>query len=145
MNLQNVLIALDLTEDADHIIGAARDFIGDSGAAVTLISVVEPLSYAYTGIEAAPAAQALMNLTGEAEKACRAKLNELAKSAGFENPTCQILTGHPASEITALADQIKADIIIVGSHARHGAGLILGSTANAVLHRAHTNVLTVRL
>ncbi|MDA1076155.1 MAG: universal stress protein, partial [Proteobacteria bacterium] len=35
--------------------------------------------------------------------------------------------------------------IIIGSHARKGLGLLLGSTANGVLHRAKMNVLTVRI
>jgi len=42
-----------------------------------------------------------------------------------------------------LAEKINADLIVLGTHGRHGLGLMLGSTANAVLHGAPCNVLTV--
>ncbi|MEO1899758.1 MAG: universal stress protein, partial [Methylococcales bacterium] len=37
------------------------------------------------------------------------------------------------------------DLIVVGSHGRHGLALLLGSTANGVLHHAVCDVLAVRL
>jgi universal stress protein A len=44
-----------------------------------------------------------------------------------------------------IADENQADLIVVGSHGRHGIKMLLGSTANAVLHHAHCDVLAVRL
>ncbi|MGB1202845.1 MAG: universal stress protein [Alloalcanivorax venustensis] len=38
-----------------------------------------------------------------------------------------------------------ADLIVLGSHGKHGIRLLLGSTANAVLHRATCDVLAVRI
>lgn len=43
------------------------------------------------------------------------------------------------------AERIKADLIVVGSHGRHGVRLLLGSTANAILHHAKCDVLAVRI
>ena len=37
------------------------------------------------------------------------------------------------------------DLIVIGSHGRHGLALLLGSTANSVLHHARCDVLAVRL
>ena len=37
------------------------------------------------------------------------------------------------------------DLIVVGSHGRHGLALLLGSTADAVLHHAKCDVMAVRL
>jgi universal stress protein A len=56
-----------------------------------------------------------------------------------------IILGAPGSEIRELAKATKADLIVIGSHGRHGFSLLLGSTANAVLHDAGCNVLAVRL
>jgi len=39
----------------------------------------------------------------------------------------------------------NTDLVIVGSHGRHGVRLLLGSTANAVLHGAECDVLAVRV
>jgi universal stress protein A len=40
---------------------------------------------------------------------------------------------------------LNVDLIVVGSHGRHGLQLILGSTANAVLHHASVDVIAVRV
>jgi universal stress protein A len=53
--------------------------------------------------------------------------------------------GQPRQEIHRLAEEQDCDLIIVGSHGRHGLALLLGSTANDVLHGAPCDVLAVRL
>jgi universal stress protein A len=53
--------------------------------------------------------------------------------------------GSPKSEICLLAEREQVDLIVVGSHGRHGLSLLLGSTANSVLHYARCDVMAVRL
>ena len=50
-----------------------------------------------------------------------------------------------ATEIHAYADEAGVDLIVLGTHGRHGWRLMMGSTANAVLHGTHCNVLAVRI
>jgi universal stress protein A len=58
----------------------------------------------------------------------------------------QIIKVGPARTIILEeADRLGVDLIVVGSHGRHGIRLLLGSTANAVLHGAACDVLAVRL
>jgi nucleotide-binding universal stress UspA family protein len=56
-----------------------------------------------------------------------------------------LLQGEPAGQIVAHADEIGADLIVVGSRG-HGAVAIalLGSVSRAVLHKARRPVLIVR-
>jgi len=56
-----------------------------------------------------------------------------------------IILGHPAQEMHNLAKQTDIDLIVVGSHGRHGLALIFGSTSNSVLHGASCDVLAVRI
>ena len=54
--------------------------------------------------------------------------------------------GPPKSEITRIAEEQEVDLIVVGSHGRHGfVENLLGSTANAVIHHAKCDVLTVKI
>jgi len=53
--------------------------------------------------------------------------------------------GQPRQEIHHLAKEHGCDLIVVGSHGRHGLALLLGSTANDVLHGAPCDVLAVKL
>ena len=63
----------------------------------------------------------------------------------------QSMTNTETLDVSATVNQINkleeagADIIVVGSHGRHGLALLLGSTANGVLHGASCDVLAVRV
>ena len=54
------------------------------------------------------------------------------------------LHGHPAHEIHHFVKEYNHDLIIAGSHGRHGLDLLLGSTACGLLHGNKTDVLTMR-
>ncbi|MFQ3186685.1 MAG: universal stress protein A [Marinomonas primoryensis] len=56
-----------------------------------------------------------------------------------------ITQGGIESEIHRIAEEKKVDLIVVGSHGRHGLALLLGSTANGVLHGAPCDVLAVKV
>jgi universal stress protein A len=61
-------------------------------------------------------------------------------------PTCRwMVWGVPGPEIVRLAEEEDIDLVIVGSHGRHGLALLLGSTANSVLHHTKCDVMAVRL
>jgi universal stress protein A len=58
---------------------------------------------------------------------------------------CWVELGATKFEIARVAKENTFDLIVVGSHGRHGVALLLGSTANAVLHGAPCDVLAVRV
>ena len=49
------------------------------------------------------------------------------------------------TEVHRVAIERNSDLIIVGSHGRHGLALFLGSTSNGILHGATCDVLAVRV
>ncbi|MCE7915115.1 MAG: universal stress protein [Nitrosomonas sp. PRO4] len=53
--------------------------------------------------------------------------------------------GEPEQEITRLAAQEHIDLIIVGSHERHGLAVLMGSTAKDVLYHAGCDVLAIHI
>jgi universal stress protein A len=57
----------------------------------------------------------------------------------------QARSGAPGPEIVLVAEQIQADLIVMGTHGRSGISRILmGSIAEHVLRHAHCPVLTVK-
>lgn len=136
---KHILFAADLTDDTDFVINKVRMMRGYAGAKLSLVHVVEPLpgySYAYLGIE---------DIEGQLIEESRNALAKLAEQLSVDRHDQYVEIGPTKSKILDLADSIKADLIICGSHGRHGLSLLLGSTANAILHGAKCDVLTVRL
>ena len=63
----------------------------------------------------------------------------------FERVVTHIRLGTPASEISQLASDLDADLVIVGTHGRRSVKhLLLGSVAEAVMRHARCPVLVVR-
>ena len=75
----------------------------------------------------------------------KAQIKKVANALAIPEQRQWIEFGNPRYDVVRLAEQHQADLIVVGSHGRHGIQLLLGSTANAVLHHAKCDVLAVRL
>lgn len=79
----------------------------------------------------------------EAETALRPARRRLLK-AGL-HPTVRFTIGRHASEISAVADKDKVDLLVLGSHGHSAlAGMLLGSVTNEVLVRTKRATLIVR-
>jgi len=136
---KHILYATDLTEDTEYLIEKVRTMCKFTNAQLSLVHVVEPLpgySYAYLGIE---------DIEGQLIEEAKQSISKLAGRLNIDKTHQHVEVGPTKTKILKIADDIGADLIICGSHGRHGLSLLLGSTANAILHGAKCDVLTVRL
>jgi universal stress protein A len=138
----NVLVAVDLAGETSPVIERAAQLVA-TGGQLSVVHVMEP-AYFYYGLE--PALGSLPD-TFEADLLARAtqQLADLGKRASIPAARQYLERGHAPTQILRLAEDKGVDLIVVGSHGRHGWRLLLGSTANAVLHGAHCDVLAVRI
>ena len=141
---REVLVAVDSTEEAGAVLGRAVEVAAISGARVSVLSVIRPLEHAYAGVDMASYGDSAVRFAHEAEQQVLGQLDALADDFGVTGERL-VRRGHPAEEIHAAADELSADLVVVGTHGRHGFALLLGSTANAVLHGAKTDILAVRV
>lgn len=137
---RHVLLAADLAPDTALVADRAAA-IAATGAALTLIHVIEPLALAY----GAEMPVDLGSLQEEISRQARRKLDELATRLGVEKDRCLLVTGTIEKEILRVSQEKGVDLIVLGSHSRRGLAALLGSTANAVLHHAACDVLAVRI
>ena len=73
------------------------------------------------------------------------QLGRLADSYGIDEEDVYELAGHVGPCVHDLCRDIGADLVVVGTHGKHGLQLLTGSTANAVLHGARCDVLAARV
>ena len=142
---QKVLVAIDSTSEADEVVEAAKELVQQSNGDLHFVTVVQPINYAYSGYESVAAYSGFPEIEAETQKAALANLKARAEALGLDESRVTVLLGRPASMIKDHAEALGADVIVMGSHGRHGLGLLLGSTANGVLHGAPCDVLTVRI
>ena len=138
---QHILLATDFSEESDAIVKRAQALRDNNQSTLSIIHVLEPISIAYGGEFPVD----LGDLHKELEKQASEKLNKLSQELGVPEERCYLEVGITEKEIIRIAEENKADLIVLGSHGRHGLQLLLGSTANAVLHHAQCDVLAVRV
>ncbi len=145
MAYQHILAAVDLSEESAQVLDKARDEAERHGARLSVVSVVKPLTQVYGGIDVAPLAGGGVSFEQQAVEQAERQLRALASQRGVAAADVHVILGAPAYDIHELARRLDADLIVIGSHGRHGLGLLLGSTANAVLHGVERDVLAVRV
>ena len=142
---ETILVAVDQNEEADEVIAAAEKVAKKNDAQLHFLTVVQPVNYAYSGYDGVAGYASFPAFEVEAQKASLENLKEKARGLGRDDAKVSVILGKPSTVIKEHAEEINADLIVVGSHGRHGLGLLLGSTANGVLHGAPSDVLTVRI
>ena len=137
-----VLIAVDLTDDSPRVVQKGLEIAARYGAKISLLHVVE-------FIPVDPAGEALLpppvDMEGDLAKSAQERLDVLCESQGLKGARRRVEVGVIKMQIVRIAVEEKADLIVLGSHERHGLALLLGSTEKAILHKAPCDVLTVRL
>ena len=140
MPYKHVLAAVDLSSESAQVLERARATAGSHGAKLSLITVVKSFTHAYGGLDMADG-----SFEEEALKQATQQLEDNGKIYGVDRADVHVKVGNPAHVIRDAASELEADLIVVGTHGRHGLGLLLGSTANAVLHGVGCDVLAVRV
>jgi universal stress protein A len=144
-NYHKVVVAVDLEDDCNEVVKKAMS-LGFALEDIALAHVFEPMPAPYASIiPYAPGLAASDDLDAQVKKSQTTKLHDVADEFGVPHGQCLMLEGFAAKELKLYAAENDVDLIIIGSHGRHGLGLMLGSTANGVLHGAPCDVLAVRI
>jgi universal stress protein A len=140
-NYTHILVTVDLTEECRPVAERAHSLASSYGAKLSCIHVIEPLSLAYGG----DIPMDLSTIQEQIQDTAQTHMAEFAATLGISKEDQHLVFGRPEAEIHSVARQLNVDLIVVGSHGRHGLALLLGSTANGVLHGAICDVLAVRV
>lgn len=138
---QKILLAVDLAEGTREVAERAKQLQALHGASLNIVHVVEYIPVEPLGEAVLPA----VNLEDDLVKQARRRLDEMVKSLGAGNCSHEIIVGNVKTEIVRRANEIGADLIVIGSHERHGLGVLVNFAEDTVLHAASCDVLAVRI
>lgn len=140
---KHILLAADFSEHGETVATRAKDLADKYQAKLSIVHVMDNLMI--TDAAYGSTIPFDLDLTAELMAVAKKRLAVLAEKLAIADDCQWMETGSPKLEIIRVAEENKVDLIVVGSHGRHGFALLLGSTANGVLHHALCDVLAVRL
>jgi len=145
-----ILYATDGAKQSDAAINAFKQLALNDGDEIKIVSVVDvgmPLAVDIYG--------GYLPDTTELEKAAKENATKLLEDSAAKLRTLcgdkkidistDVLFGSPESRIVETADEMKPDLVVVGSHGYSGwERLLIGSVSDSVVHHAPCSVLVVR-
>lgn len=139
-----IVAAVDLQEDALRVARHARDLANTLGAELKLVHVVPPMLIATPMPPEPVAPDAMLNMVQVSREAQR-QLTGIAGELGLEESQCQVIEGNVKDEILGAAEQMGADLIVIGNRGRQSVGLFRRPTDDAVAQKSRCDVLEVRI
>ena len=145
----NILIATDGSEDAGNALDFMLRFPFPRDSKMTVLSIVTDIPMLPAELDALDETQyealtlANQRLADDAKELVACESKRLHKDGW----SCETIVGNgnPVEEILRVADEIDADLIVLGSHGRGMAKrFLLGSVSDRVLEYAKCSVLIVK-
>ncbi len=136
---ERILIALDFDETSTRALELGEALADRLGAALTLVHVWDTPHYPYTSMASSV-------LRGAIEDSAREAFDALLAEAKVRTPTVTGVLKHGIawSEILSTAEQMRADVVILGTHGRRGVPrAMLGSVAEKIVRMSPVPVLTI--
>ena len=140
---KTILTTTDFSPASERAVLQAHSLARQCGAQLHLLHVVEHFPEDMPCDLVAPEdvdPEAFVRATFEG------RLAELARRMDLEVASLRVVldSGSAKRKIVSVAGELGADLIVLGSHGRHGRSAWPGSTAGAVGQQAPCDVLTVR-
>ena len=140
MSYQKILVALDFTDEAYGVLEKAKAQAELYKASIDVVHVAEPSSACYDPV-VGQTASSEDNLQQEIQATMEKHL--LCDLIASDN--IHAVMGQPVTTIVNLVEELNCDLLVFGTHGRHGWRKILGSTASALVQSAPCDMLMVKI
>ncbi len=140
---QNILLTIDFSDDDHYVAHKAKQLADIFNAKLNILHVLDNIAMPDTAYGTVISLDT--NSAYEALEVEKSKMISISNQLNIESSRRWMIWGEPKQEIIRLSQQENIDLIVTGSHGRHGLAMLLGSTANSILHYASCDVLAVRL
>jgi nucleotide-binding universal stress UspA family protein len=141
--IERILVATDFTEAADYAVDYAVELAKGLGASLTIVHAYEIPTISFPDGGLVVTQELASRIIEVATEALRVTVARVADHG--VRVVSVLREGHPRDAVPALADEIDAQLIVLGTHGRRGiARVLLGSTAENVIRTSLRPALVVR-
>ena len=143
--ITTILVGVDGSPNAAHALRWTAGLARSLGAEVVAVHAVDPRLFvpAIETLGPPPATAVSEEWYAEIRAAFEKEWVAPLRDAAVRFQT-RFVDGSPALVLCDLAEELDADLIVVGSRGRGGfAGLVLGSVSNYVMHHSHRPVVVI--
>lgn len=139
--MNRIVVATDFSQNAKKALDTAEEIARESGAELHVLHVYPLLMHAISSDLVPDDPQFEQRLREQLEGTLAETLAGLSKNLTVASALIQ---GTPAREIPQYAENVGADLIVMGTHGRTGfQHMVLGSVAERTLRLSKVPVLTV--
>ncbi|MFO1435371.1 MAG: universal stress protein [Gammaproteobacteria bacterium] len=142
-DIRRILCATDFSPSAKYVYEYAIDLAARMQAEIILIHAYQIPAYTLPdGVVEVP-----VEVEDDIRKRLAEQLENFSRSVDNKGVKvdAKLFDGVPYVEITHAARELKADLVVIGTHGRTGlAHLLLGSVAERVVRTCEAPVLTIR-
>jgi nucleotide-binding universal stress UspA family protein len=132
---RTVVVGADDSATAREAVMVAIDVAQTGGGKLHIVTAYDPKS---VRLEELP--EEVRYRADHPADALLRRLSELASEHGLE-PVVHATEGDPVDAIVRVAEDVQADLIVVGNKGMKGVRRVLGSVPNSVAHKAPCSVL----
>ncbi len=141
---KKILVPTDLSDHAEAALDYACELAKKLGATIDLLNVIGVPALGVPELGVALTSTMIDTLIEDNQIAID-KVADARRAHGFAIASATLKTGDPRDMICQAAEELGADLIIMGTHGRRGVSrMLLGSVAETVVRSAPCAVLTVR-
>jgi len=140
---RHILLATDFSECSEQAALRALELSRRYDAHLEVLHVIEEMTFYAEEYDPIIADIPLLDETRKEQ--AEAQMKRFTRQTGLpDDIRLEVQWGQPKWAIVSWSREQDIDLIVMGSHGRHGLERLLGSVSTGVLHQAHCEVLVVK-
>jgi nucleotide-binding universal stress UspA family protein len=141
----NIVVGTDGSETAGRAVALAADLARQHDAVLHIVNAYKVPTSGVAVVQAGAMASADSGVSAELlREASNKVLDGASRETGGAKVKTHAVVGPPADVVLSVAEQVGADLIVVGSKGMRGARRVIGSIPNTIAHRGPCHVLIAK-
>ncbi|MGV6816210.1 MAG: STAS/SEC14 domain-containing protein [Thiotrichales bacterium] len=141
---KHILVGVDFTRYSDTALKRAVELARPNDASISIVHAIEHIVFSAGDIDGLVPPDDFLEGNQAMYDIAEDRLKAAAESLDYPDVKYQVLWGTPKSAILSYAEAQNVDLVVVGSHGRHGFARLMGSTASGLINNVRCDAIVVK-